>query len=560
MKKPIWIEREDCLTRDPSAPMVFPRHLIPLAGGAVFIAAGWLVIRHQTQSDHSDRAAQETPLRASRTRTAPETRSPEISAEQAALDSLPVANLVAMFEPDSTPLEREKFLRMMRVLAAIAGSDPATALKLIEQNLNQPAIFLAFQSEPLISDRLLKERDTLLNWLATTRTALCGGADIMLLQLRKRLISEPGQFHLIDQFGMSDAQRRDTINHGLTSVACRDLKEALTLMEQYAPNAEHRATALRLLAARAGDDPERAFEHLADLGKYLSNAAYPVIFREWLKLDPQLAIERMRTISSGALASILSDPKALGNLVNHDSAATVSLLRRLTLTTHNTGVFDQTLDCLAKKDPAVAMELVANLPAGEYRKQAAGRWLSVVTARNPAATTDSIALLPEELQPDARLSAAARLAYPERQLALALAAGAPPEQQTALYREIVMETAAHDAEGAIRLLDDPAIGPKLAPDDRLKVIGKTAAGLTISNPDAACQWIARLPTEDQPAATGSALSVWMTLDPEQAMKWLTSQTPGPARDAGARVVIEQLKNTNPKEAGQWRATLQEATE
>jgi hypothetical protein len=52
----------------------------------------------------------------------------------------------------------------------------------------------------------------------------------------------------------------------------------------------------------------------------------------------------------------------------------------------------------------------------------------------------------------------------------------------------------------------------------------------------------------------------MTLDPEQAMKWLTSQTPGPARDAGARVVIEQLKNTNPKEAGQWRATLQEATE
>lgn len=51
------------------------------------------------------------------------------------------------------------------------------------------------------------------------------------------------------------------------------------------------------------------------------------------------------------------------------------------------------------------------------------------------------------------------------------------------------------------------------------------------------------------------VKTWCANDIVSAGEWLASQPPGIARDAGARVIIEQIENTDPEMAEQWRKSL-----
>ena len=51
------------------------------------------------------------------------------------------------------------------------------------------------------------------------------------------------------------------------------------------------------------------------------------------------------------------------------------------------------------------------------------------------------------------------------------------------------------------------------------------------------------------------MTTWMKSDPVAASGWLSSQPIGPAREAGARVIISAIQDTDPEMAEQWRKTL-----
>jgi hypothetical protein len=72
---------------------------------------------------------------------------------------------------------------------------------------------------------------------------------------------------------------------------------------------------------------------------------------------------------------------------------------------------------------------------------------------------------------------------------------------------------------------------------------------------AAQAWVAKLPASDAPKGVQGLMTTWMKADPVAASGWLTALPVGPAREAGARVVIEQIKDTDPEMAEQWRKTL-----
>jgi len=67
--------------------------------------------------------------------------------------------------------------------------------------------------------------------------------------------------------------------------------------------------------------------------------------------------------------------------------------------------------------------------------------------------------------------------------------------------------------------------------------------------------VGKLPAADAPKGVQGLMTTWMKSDPVAASAWLSNQPTGPARDAGARVVIEQIKDTDPEMAEQWRKTL-----
>ncbi|RYD86656.1 MAG: hypothetical protein EOP50_22075 [Sphingobacteriales bacterium] len=51
------------------------------------------------------------------------------------------------------------------------------------------------------------------------------------------------------------------------------------------------------------------------------------------------------------------------------------------------------------------------------------------------------------------------------------------------------------------------------------------------------------------------MNPWMKSDPVAASQWLATLPAGPVRDEGAKVVIEQVNDTDPEMAEQWRKSL-----
>jgi hypothetical protein len=73
--------------------------------------------------------------------------------------------------------------------------------------------------------------------------------------------------------------------------------------------------------------------------------------------------------------------------------------------------------------------------------------------------------------------------------------------------------------------------------------------------EAAQAWVEKLPMPDLPKGVNGLMESWLKADPVAASEWLAKQPAGPARDAGARVIIDQIKNTDPQMAEQWRKSL-----
>jgi hypothetical protein len=56
-------------------------------------------------------------------------------------------------------------------------------------------------------------------------------------------------------------------------------------------------------------------------------------------------------------------------------------------------------------------------------------------------------------------------------------------------------------------------------------------------------------------AVSGLVHVWSMTDIQAASEWLSKQAAGPARDAGAQEIINQIKDTDPEMAEQWRKSM-----
>ena len=143
--------------------------------------------------------------------------------------------------------------------------------------------------------------------------------------------------------------------------------------------------------------------------------------------------------------------------------------------------------------------------------------------------------------------------------ALEVASHAATATQQDLYREIARTLAYQNPVSAVRILEDPTFGEKIGIDFRQQMLNATATTWAKQDLPAAKQWVEKLPATDAPNGVQGLMTTWMKSDPVAASGWLSAQPTGPARETGARVVIEQIKDTDPEMAEQWRKTLPQET-
>jgi hypothetical protein len=105
------------------------------------------------------------------------------------------------------------------------------------------------------------------------------------------------------------------------------------------------------------------------------------------------------------------------------------------------------------------------------------------------------------------------------------------------------------------MLEDPVISQKLGADFRQEMLDFTVRTWANQDLPAAQQWVEKLSEADATKGYQGLMTTWMKTDPVAASAWLSTQPLGSAREAGARVVIDQIKDTDPEMAEQWRKTL-----
>ena len=100
----------------------------------------------------------------------------------------------------------------------------------------------------------------------------------------------------------------------------------------------------------------------------------------------------------------------------------------------------------------------------------------------------------------------------------------------------------------------------LPPESRNSYLGTIVNDSWKSQGEAATSLINILPNNvDRINATAHLTGLWLASDPAGAGKWISSLQMGAERDAGLRVLIDNVEASDPVAASQWKTMLVQKT-
>ena len=184
----------------------------------------------------------------------------------------------------------------------------------------------------------------------------------------------------------------------------------------------------------------------------------------------------------------------------------------------------QVINSTGKHDPALALKLVAELPAGKegdesVRAIAASllfsdgqiEWLDGLLARAPE-----------------------RLAQPLIEVAFKYLSG--------------------------ENIDDPQKWsdwlPQTPADQRARLTAQLASAWAQQTPEEALAWVSALPAGDaRSTAVSAAARAWIDKDSYGASEWITSLLPGPDKDSASASLVRVIAADSPAEAWQWALSM-----
>jgi hypothetical protein len=257
----------------------------------------------------------------------------------------------------------------------------------------------------------------------------------------------------------------------------------------------------------------------------------------------------------------LSTGNLLDQIAKKDPAQVQGIIENIPLTTATQGVYWKTAQALAKNHPDQATAWLNQLADVPAKTEIARIMFRTMLFEHEATTAMAqVELLSGSAQQAARRSVVAELAKSDFDQALTIAKSVSETQQQDVFREIARSSAFENPQNAISMINDTTLSEKLGEQFRNEMINHTVQNWAKQDREAAQQWVEKLPPADQPKGIQGLVASWMKTDPIAASDWLSKQAAGPARDAGAQEIINQIKDTDPEMAEQWRKSMTPKTE
>ena len=330
-------------------------------------------------------------------------------------------------------------------------------------------------------------------------------------------------------------------------------------------------TRLRLLLLQMADsDPEKLLDWchrkypqslFVDRKVAIDSGCLPGIAAMWIQKDPEAAFEALGKLNSNELTLLFEAPLTRDYLLQEKYVRkTIRMFDGTVLTGSLAKQHERVMVALAGASTRDALNELSGMAESPYRSSLVRDVFSTIAG---AGDMDQAMAEADKLGDQDRAQAlrgvVAKISEDHFEKALEVASHAATAIQQDIYREIARTSAYQNPANAVRILEDPTFAEKIGTDFRQQMLNATATTWAKQDMSAAQQWVEKLPETDAAKGYQGLMTTWMKSDPVAASGWLSSRPLGPARDAGARVLISQIKDTDPEMAEQWRKTLPRET-
>jgi hypothetical protein len=443
-------------------------------------------------------------------------------------------------------------------LAALVRNSPSDALLFIDKLLaSKQGEFFEYQlPDPLLEMCRAGNSQMVMEWLAK-HPKLQGMGELR--DLYDWVVNDDVELALSIAPSFSGVARMQFLRDCFYSLATQDY-EAAKQRAKALPSEQLQGAFYGIaMAAEDARNFEDVFEFARGL-KFTSHERSDLlsyVMTTWLRVDKIRGLETLKNVDSRDATSLLANPYFQRTLVmSMEATDALDILLKVPLTGATQSSYQSFLNQMAEKAPEAVLSEIRKLPPSPAHNDLLRGVFAKITSQDLALAIQQAAQLTGGEQTMALRGVANSLVIENPERALEVAAGAQPgPQQQEIYREIGRTTAYQNPANAVKMLEDPVLSDKLGAGFRQNMIHATVTTWANQDLQAAKQWVEKLPASDALNGVQGLMSTWMKTDPVAASGWLSSQPAGPARDAGAQVLISQIKDTDPEMAEQWRKTL-----
>jgi hypothetical protein len=253
--------------------------------------------------------------------------------------------------------------------------------------------------------------------------------------------------------------------------------------------------------------------------------------------------------------SVLQNPLTLKDLTNICPDEVIKCVNKITLTETSIKTIKSLVKTNSITNYNLYSEFINNLPAGLHKNTIESEFFSSLAQQDSVFLENTIGGMAAK---DAKVANSELLKYKAKNNldeVLSDIKSSLVDTDAALLSDISVIATNANPSSVKTILNETSIISVLEESFTNDLVKNSASKWANKNITQVKEWIDTLSANRKPYATQGLVASWMKSDPIAASEWLSQQPAGPARDAGAQEIINQIKDTDPETAEQWRKSM-----
>jgi|694.fasta_scaffold80334_2 hypothetical protein len=348
------------------------------------------------------------------------------------------------------------------------------------------------------------------------------------------------------------------LNVLFSSLAKKDPQQAIDILDQSTlSQAQKNELNGQIALTISYEDPAAAIAMLKSRPKQNTDpGVYAMIVGHWVNSDSGAAFDHIKKSNPDDLVTLLMNPISKGFMMKKDNLKIIlDIFEGHALTSDVMPAHKQVMVELSRYNPDQALDSLTKISSSPYKNSLIKDVISTLAKSNPTDALSFVRQLSADEQYFGMRGIAVAMATDSFDAAIKLSDSEPEATSREMLREIARVSVNASSQNSLKIIENPQLSDKIGKDFRSDLINYTVQNWAKKDREAAQQWVEKLPATDLPKGTQGLVAAWMKSDPIAASEWLSQQPAGPARDAGAQEIINQIKDTDPETAEQWRKSM-----